>query len=93
MKCPSPLLGGSGHYKYAKVDYTKSIKQSQVGIRIEFGLILPISLTKKHPHSNIEAARRGSSVVEQGTHKPLVVGSTPTLGTENPYFVPLGAHK
>jgi hypothetical protein len=36
------------------------------------------------PRSNIRPLnpkRRGSSVVEQGTHKPLVAGSTPALGT------------
>jgi hypothetical protein len=48
-------------------------------------------LTKNIPHSNIEAACRGSSVVEQGTHKPLVVGSTPTLGTKLPVRPTLGA--
>jgi hypothetical protein len=26
-------------------------------------------------------SRRGSSMVEQGTHKPLVVGSNPALAT------------
>jgi hypothetical protein len=40
------------------------------------------SLTKPRPHSKILAACRGSSVVEQGTHKPLVVGPNPTLGTK-----------
>jgi hypothetical protein len=40
-------------------------------------------LTNGAKHSNILALkdRRGSSAVEQGTHKPLVVGSNPTLAT------------
>jgi hypothetical protein len=41
-------------------------------------------LTNRGKHSNILALhdRRGSSAVEQGTHKPLVVGSNPTLATQ-----------
>jgi hypothetical protein len=40
-------------------------------------------LTNRGKHSNILALHdgRGSSAVEQGTHKPLVVGSNPTLAT------------
>lgn len=44
-------------------------------------------LTKAQRHSNIldtflrELVWRGSSMVEQWTHKPLDVGSNPTLAT------------
>ena len=45
--------------------------------------IVKMLLTKQGERSKIfqPKARRGSSVVEQGTHKPLVVGSNPTLAT------------
>ena len=59
------------------------IKSSYFGLSLDdSSSLFSKSLTKWFPHSNIEASCRGSSVVEQGTHKPLVVGSTPTLGTK-----------
>ena len=46
----------------------------------EFGHLL----TKQVCRVNIRPLWRGSSMVEQWTHKPLVVGSSPTLATKNP---------
>jgi hypothetical protein len=40
-----------------------------------------MTLTNEIVHANISPAWQGSSVVEQETHKLLVVGSTPTLAT------------
>ena len=48
-----------------------------------YGLFLEtcMRLTNRLKHSNIFGRWRGSSAVEQGTHKPLVVGSNPTPAT------------
>ena len=49
-----------------------------------YGLFLEncMRLTNTMKHSNIFRRWRGSSAVEQGTHKPLVVGSNPTPATQ-----------
>lgn len=83
--------GSSRHDGHANEHYIdlEGDRQAPIGHFLRFPVKKGLeSLTKPLAHSNILAACRGSSVVEQGTHKPLVAGSTPALGT--PTHHPVG---